>query len=172
MTAASSPPVWGNIIAAISTFVATTMLIGAIGSLVISPIREHQAHIDAEIDKINMTMAPLLTLYAQHTSDLAVIASIQKELDAKLDRNVFDVTSGTVQAKIDTSKADTLRSFDEITHQVHSLEADIVTRAENAQHWADISDRISALERHLDAVVAATAVSDSPRRISGSANPP
>jgi hypothetical protein len=78
-------------------------------------------------------MTPLLTLYAQHTSDLDKFKSVDDRITALIDTD-------------DKSRGETL-------HQVHDLEGKIVGREENTIHWEQINAltlRVNALSEHCD----------------------
>ena len=144
-------PNWSMVGACATTLAVALVIAGGVGNLTVSPIDSHLTAVDHEIEKINLTMAPLLTLYAQHTSDLQVISGMQKQLDAKLDSNVYDVSNKAVEKEIAENNIIFSKTLEEITHQVHTLEDKIVSRAENSEHWAEVANRLDDLNRRIEA---------------------
>lgn len=143
---------WGNITSGVVAFVAAIGLTAGYISTILSPVREHLITLDGEITSINTLMAPLLTLNAQHTADVATIFELRKSVEGKLDKSVFDVTTNEATTRFDQNKADFIRTLEEISHQVHDLEGEIVTRAENDQRTAEMGARVTSLERRVDAL--------------------
>ena len=128
---AATSPLWGNIIGGVTVFVTTATLLGTIGGMRITPIEARLDAVDRRLDKIDLTMAPLLTLYAQHTSDLAVINTMQRDIDTKLSRDVFNTTT------------------ESLTKQVDALNGQIVSRSENVEHWNEVASRIDDINKRL-----------------------
>lgn len=143
---------WANVTSGILVFIATCGLIGALGSQRLAPMDAKLVELTAQIKDINTLMAPLLTLNAQHVSDLAVIDQIKKEIDTKLDRSLFDQEQRNSAVRYDQGKADMIRTLDEVTHQIHDLEGEIVKRSDNDQRQASIDRQISVLENRLNAL--------------------
>ena len=67
-----------------------------------------------------------------------VLAPIQKTIDGKMDRNVFDLYAATNGARISALIETNNAAIAETLHQVHDLEAKIVSRDENTVHWAAV----------------------------------
>jgi hypothetical protein len=139
----------GTFIAAVA--VALTV-VGGVGRLVLAPIDEFQIDTKDAIRQINLTMVPLLALAAQIKEDDHAFARIQIELDGKADKDVIAAALASIAKETDDNKTSTLRAAEEVVHQVHDLEANIVTRNENAEHWAEIDSRIKSIEDRLAAL--------------------
>jgi hypothetical protein len=146
------PHFWTVLGPSTATLAVALVIVGGVGKLALDP---KQAQLDTEqksIDRIDLTMAPLLAVAAQHENDLRRFDAIEKRLDSKLTIEVFDAYQHTSAEKVDALKADMLRTVEEVTHQVHTLEAEIVTRPENEAHWAEVAARIAEIASRLDAL--------------------
>ena len=137
---------WTILVACATTGAVVGGMFWGLLQLTIGPIKDDLAQAHREIDKINLTMSPLLTLYAQHAADEDKFISLQKQLDGKLDLNVHNsIAESEKQARaalVETSN----KALDEISHQVHDLETKIVSREENVVHW----DATNRLEMRLN----------------------
>ena len=136
--------------AAVLTVVLAVFVV--VGGMAIAPINAALSERKSDIDKINLTMAPLLSLYAQHANDLERFKAIEDEQAKLLPRDVHSEFAAHMTDRISTVNADLLRDFDEITHQVHTLEGNIVNRSENEAHWAENAASILALNSRIDAI--------------------
>jgi len=138
---------WTILVACATTGAVVGGMFWGLLQLTIGPIREHQqddlAQAHKEIDKINLTMSPLLTLYAQHAADEEKFQSLQKQLDGKLDLNVHNGLAEAEKQDRATLLDTTNKTLDEIRHQIHELENKIVSREENVVHW-DYTARLEA----------------------------
>ena len=114
---------------------------GSILVFVLKPYGDTLAQHATEIEKISTTMAPLLTLYAQHTSDLQATKMMQTQIDEKLGTGIF------LQDQISLQ-----RQLAEIVGQLHTLEQNIVPRSENANKWTELGARIDAVNRDVEAL--------------------
>ena len=126
---------WTILAACATTFFGVTALVGVVGKLVIDPITEQIIEIKQDLREIRVTMAPLLTLYAQHKSDDERFLSLQTQIDTKQDKTVFDASYKSLAERIASLVITDDKSRDEILGQLHRLEDTIVTRQENAVHW-------------------------------------
>jgi len=107
----------------VATFMASVSLVGIILAPIINDIKDVKDNVK--------TMTPLLTLYAQHTSDLDRFKSIEDRITSLI-------------ATDDAAR-------NELLHQVHDLESKIVGREENTIHWEQINAltlRVNALSEH------------------------
>lgn len=153
MTTASSA-LWGNIVSAAGVFVVTAGLIGTWVNQRVSPLEDRLTAIDRRLDRIDQSMIALETLVAQHTTDLR---TIQKDIDSKLNTELFRTSREGLIKQIDDDKANVARVVEELSHQIHRLEEQIVIRAENKQHWdieqtdkEDSNKRIADLALEID----------------------
>jgi hypothetical protein len=127
--------VWTVLSSAAAVLAVMLVIVGGVGSIIIGGLEKDLAERKNDIDKINLTMAPLLTLYAQHTSDKEAAATLQKQVDSKLDKDIYEAFLATSNSRITTLETTDKQSLDEALHQIHDLEGNIVTRAENVFHW-------------------------------------
>jgi hypothetical protein len=118
-----------------ATLAVALAVFAGVGSLTLTPIAEHLAALDRADEKINLTMAPLLTLYAQHKADEDRFVGFQIAIDGKLGKDVFEMSRNGLVARIDTLVSTDDKARDEVLAQVHRLEDTIVTRQENVVHW-------------------------------------
>ena len=132
---------WPNLWQSAATVLVALGFAGSILVFVLKPYGDTLAQHAAEIEKINTTMAPLLTLYAQHTSDLQVLKTMQTELDEKLSAGLFTQDQTSLQ-----------RQLAEIVGQLHTLEQNIVPRSENTNKWTELGARIDAAARDIEAL--------------------
>jgi hypothetical protein len=146
MAAPNSP--WSMLGFCVTTLVTAVGLIGSYVTIVLAP--QIQAIKDLKDDSrdIRLTMAPLLTLYAQHKSDEDRFLSFQTQIDKKLDSNIHDLFATSTNDRLNTLVITDDKSRDEILHQVHDLENKIVSREENTIHWRTVDAlvlRVNAL---------------------------
>lgn len=132
---ADASPLWGNLISGAAVFIATAGLLGTWVNQRMTPLEDRLGSVDKHLDKIDTTMAPLLTLYAQHKADEDRFTSFQIQIDQKLDKNVFEVSRNANIDRISALVVTDNKAMDEILHQVHDLENKIVSREENVVHW-------------------------------------
>lgn len=146
---------WGMLGFSLTTLALAIGLIGGYVTIILTPVNASISELKADVRDMNTTLAPLLTLYAQHKSDEGLFSSLQSQLDKKLEKEVFatshDALEDRVSALISTNNA----ALAEISHQVHDLEAKIVSREENTVHWnatEALALRVNALsDRQCDA---------------------
>jgi len=148
------PSQWPQIVGTFLSAVGVTLSIVAyIGGLQLAPISAFEADAKEHFKETDLRMAPLLTLAAQIKSDDQNFERIQRELGEKTDRSVYLTEQAAQSKQIDDNKASTLRAAEELSHQVHDLEAKIVSRDENTQHWNDINARIGTIEIRINALL-------------------
>ena len=145
--------VWTVLATTASMMAVLLVIVGGVGVMALGPINEKISNLQHEVEKINLTMTPLLALYAQHDNDLRRYDALDKRVDGKVSLDVFDAQKSMVFESISTLKTDVVRTSDEITHQVHTLEGEIVTRSENEAHWSESSARLVEIQTRLDALV-------------------
>jgi hypothetical protein len=131
----STVSLWPAVGAAAAIASVLLAIIGGVGSIILG-------NLDAQINDLklanidlNLRMAPLLTLYAQHTSDKEQAASMVIQIDRKVNADLF----------VAYAESATARNA-EIVQQIRRLEDTIVTRAETEVHWA----RDNALELRVN----------------------
>lgn len=162
MSTASSN-LWGNIISSVGVFVVTAGLLGTWVNQRVSPIEARIDAIDRRLDLMDQKMTPILTLEAQHNSDSSIMGSMQKEIENKVNSELFGTFRDTTIKQMETDKNNLLRLMDEISHQVHSLEGKIVSRDENKEHWdaemsarEDLNKRLDYLNTRINSLTFAT----------------
>jgi hypothetical protein len=143
---ADSP--WGILGACATTLAVALVIVGGVGTLTVSPRDEAIVELKADIKDIRLTMAPLLTLYAQHKSDEDRFLSFQTQIDTKVDKGAYGMFDRMITGRIDALIETDNKSRDEILHQVHDLEGGIVPRSENITHW----DAVAALTLRVNAL--------------------
>jgi hypothetical protein len=144
---------WTIIGACVTTFMASVSLVGSYVTIILNPINQDILELKRDIANINTTMAPLLTLYAQHKSDEERFTSFQSQIDTKMDKNVHEVFATMLTTRLDSLVLTDTERVNEIQHQVHDLESSIVSRQENTVHWAAtdaLALRVNALGEHRD----------------------
>ena len=124
-----------------ATIAVVLVIVGGVGKMALDPITGRLDKHDSTLEKMDHDMAPLLTLYAQHVSDLQVTRTMQDDIRNKLDVYLFEQDKASIQ-----------RQISEILGQIHKLEQDIVTRPENATHWTELGARIDSVTRDVDAL--------------------
>jgi chromosome segregation ATPase len=150
----TSPPAgpWVILSACAATLAVSLALVGGIGILALNPIREDVVKIETSIDKINMQMAPLLTVN-EHVADLnQQLLEIKKLIDQKLNKDIFDGKVFDTEKEIEDNKTSTLHTFEELSHQVHDLESNIVSKDWNKEHWDAVSAQILDLKGQVSAL--------------------
>ena len=128
-------PNWSMVGACAATLGLTLAIVGGVGNLTISPIEAHLNAIDRDTEKINLTMAPLLTLYAQHKADEDRFTGFQTAIDKKMDANVQSVFADLITTRVAALVLTNDAALAEVREQIHALEAKIVSRDENVVHW-------------------------------------
>jgi len=149
MTTASSA-LFGNIVSSLGVFLVTAGLVGTWVNQRVSPIEARIDAVDRRLDSIEQKLSPILTLEAEQTS-------MQKDIDSKLNTELFRTSREGLIKQIDDDKANVTRVVEELSHQIHRLEEQIVIRAENKQHWdieqtdkEDSNKRIADLALEID----------------------
>lgn len=149
MTTASSA-LFGNIVSSLGVFLVTAGLVGTWVNQRVSPIEARIDAVDRRLDSIEQKLSPILTLEAEQTS-------MQKDIDSKLNTELFRTSREGLIKQIDDDKTNVTRVVEELSHQIHRLEEQIVIRAENKQHWdieqtdkEDSNKRIADLALEID----------------------
>lgn len=133
MAMSESP--WGVLSACAATLGVALGIFAGVGTLSLGPIQADLVSLHHDVEHINTTMSPLLTLYAQHKADEDRFVSFQAAIDAKMDKNVYDVFSTMVTERIADLAKTNNAALGEAVHQIHDLEGSIVSRSENQVHW-------------------------------------
>ncbi len=132
----SSPATFWQVWQAVASgMTAVVAVVGGVGGIIIGNEQSEIADLKAAVLDLNVRMAPLLTLYAQHASDAQLAAGMQKEIERKVDREVFVTFDRLISGRVTESDASAAARNGEVVDQLHKLENDIVTRAENMVHW-------------------------------------
>jgi hypothetical protein len=126
---------WSILGSCAATLGVALAVFAGVGGLTMGPVDSELIALHRQIDRIDVTMAPLLTLYAQHKSDEDRFTSFQIQIDQKLDKNVFEMSRTSIADRIGELVATDNKAMDEALHQVHDLEGKIVSREENVVHW-------------------------------------
>lgn len=176
MTAATTTNLWGNIVSSAGVFVVTAGLVGTWVNQRVSPLEDRLTAIDRRLDRVDEAVTSILTLDAKHTADLT---AMQKDIDSKLNTELFRNSREGLIKQIDDDKANLIRVVEELSHQIHKLEEEIVVRPENKQHWdieqadkEDTNKRISELALEIDKRISElTARINGPAILPGSGSP-
>jgi hypothetical protein len=115
---------WPAAGAAAALIAVVLTIVGGVGSIILGNLNARIDDLKSASADLNIRMAPLLTLYAQHQSDKEQAASMLIAIDRKLNVDLF----AAFKVSEDARNA-------EMVAQVHRLEDTIVTRAENQVHW-------------------------------------
>lgn len=118
-----------------TAFVAAIGLVWTLGGAALIPIDQRLDKAESDAKDMRATLAPLLTLYAQHKADEDRFTSFQIQIDEKLDKNVFEMSRNAIVDRIAALVVTDNKAMDETLHQVHDLEGRIVSREENVVHW-------------------------------------
>ena len=142
---------WQVVGALASGMTAVLAVVGGVGGIIIGNQEREIADIKGSIADLTVRMAPLLTLYAQHESDKEQASEIQREIEGKVEREVFVTFDRLITGRVTEMEASSAARNGEIVDQLHKLENDIVTRAENMVHWQSIDAltlRVNDLSRY------------------------
>ena len=148
----SPASVWTVLATSFTMLGVMLVIVGGVGVMALGPINEKLAELQHGEEKTNLAMTPLLAFAAQHNNDTRQFDDAVKGLDSKLSIAEHKVYDRMTTDKIEALKSDLLRTNDEISHQVHALEGEIVTRSENEAHWAEIQSHIADLSKSVDAL--------------------
>ena len=129
---------------AVATFVLS--VVGSIGGIIIGNLEREIGDLKGSVADLNVRMAPLLTLYAQHNSDKVQSDAMKVSIDDKVGLPEYRAFDRMITERITALDAtDTARNA-EIRDQVHRLEENIVPRSEDTFHW----DTVTALALKVD----------------------
>jgi hypothetical protein len=129
---------WTIMAASASVMAIVLSIVGGVGSIIIGGLKEEIADLKTANADLNVRMAPLLTLNAQVTADKEQMTAMRTEIDKKADAGVFTLFGTTINDRITATERSAADRSKETVDQLHSLEGEIVSRAENQVHWAAV----------------------------------
>jgi hypothetical protein len=126
---------WPAVGAAAALVAVVLTIVGGVGSIILGNLNARLEDSKAANADLNLRMAPLLTLYAQHQSDKEQAASMVVAIDGKVGLAEYRGFDRMISDRLTAAEASSAARNEEVVQQLHRLEDTLVTRAENQVHW-------------------------------------